>query len=187
MKKRTDVDFSKHEHRVEVFKCGKNEIRVDHFQVEDSRMRYIKLINTDDTLTVTGDYGNWVFCRPFVPSSDGGVSDCYWLEKLRTASVQVVSEFCSVETEKEIQELINSGLEDYGYKDTELDVLKEWFKDLLEYVDDEIEYTYYAYRYNKPAILDYEMIPFCKKINTWLLIIFDAFDEMCNRLKEQNG
>jgi len=42
-----------------------------HFQVGDSSTNYIQFINTDRVLTVTGDFGNWVFCRPFVPSPDG--------------------------------------------------------------------------------------------------------------------
>lgn len=45
--KRTTIDFSEHEHRVEIFKCGEKEIRVDHFQVGNSRMNYIQFINTD--------------------------------------------------------------------------------------------------------------------------------------------
>jgi len=184
---RTGVDFSKHEHRVEIFKSEKNEIQIDHFQVGSNNCKYIQFINTDRTLTVTGDYGNWVFCRPFVPSEDGYVSDGYWLEKLKILSEQDSAlSFDSEETTKEIQELIDKGLEDYGYEGEELSKAKEWFKELLEEADDELEYTFKAYRdYSKPDFIDYEQIPFQKKVNNWLLIIFDAFDEICKRLEEK--
>jgi hypothetical protein len=186
MKNRTGVDFSKHEHRVEIFKNGEKEIRVDHFQVGNSNNGYIQFINTSRTLTVTGDYGNWVFCRPFHPSADGYVSGGYWLEKLRTLSTQKPGEYDGEETAAEIQKLIDTELEEYGYEGEELEKAKEWYTDLLAYTDDELEYTYKAYGENyKPNFIDDESIPFCKKINVWLLIIFDAFDEICRRLKEK--
>jgi len=183
MKNRTGKDFSKHVHRVEIFKNGDKEIRVDHFQVGDSNTRYIQFINTDRVLTVTGDYGNWVFCRPFHPSADGHVSDGYWLEKLSILSEQVAATYDGDETAKEIQTLIDTGLEEYGYEGDELERMKEWYTDLLSYTDDEYEYVYHAYRdYGRPNI-EPETIPFCKKLNNWLNVIFDAFDEICNRMK----
>lgn len=182
--KRSTIDFSKHKHRVEIFKSNKNEIRVDHFQVDSSRMLYIQFINTNEILTVTGDFGSWVFCRPFIPSKDGHVSDDYWLEKLRINSSQSAGDYDNSETAKEIEELISNGLEEYGYEGERLEEAKGWYTDLLEHSEDETEYTYYAYRhYDKPSFIDYEDIPFVKKINPRLNIIFDAFDEICYRLK----
>jgi hypothetical protein len=184
MKNRTGIDFSKHEHRVEIFKNGEKEIRIDHFQVGDSNNRYIQFINTDRVLTVTGDYGNWVFCRPFVPSADGCVSDSYWLEKLGTLSKQKAKSYDAEETAKNIKGLIDTGLEEYGYEGEKLEKAKEWYEELLLETDDELEYKYKAYRDNYiPRFIEYEDIPFCEKVDNWLLIIFDAFDEMCNRLK----
>jgi hypothetical protein len=184
MKKRTDFDFSNHTHRVEIFTSTKgNEIRVDHFQVGNKKRGYIKFVNDDNGLSVFGDFGNWIFCRPFHPMVNDFVSDGYWLEKLRAYSSQVYSEYDGKATAKEIQLLIDGGLEEYGYKDEELETIKEWYTDLLTYTDDEIEYTYHAYRdYGKPCNVDYENIPFCKKINPQLEIIFDAFDEICKRM-----
>lgn len=184
-KNRTGIDFGKHEHRVEIFKSEKSEIQIDHFQVGNSRMNYIQFINTNEILTVTGDFGNWVFCRPFVPSEDGYVSDPYWLEKLKIASKQDPGRYDSEATAKEIQELINKGLEDYGYKGEELKEMKEWYTDLLSYTDNEHEYVYHAYYESSPKNIDNESIPFCKSVDNWLLIIFDAFDEICKRLKEK--
>jgi hypothetical protein len=187
MEKRTNSDFSKHVHRVEIFKSDENEIRIDHFQVEKNNMLYIQFISTDRTLTVTGDYGNWVFCRPFHPSPDGFVSDHYWLEKLRTYSIQSFDEYDFDEIEKEITELIESGLELYGYEGDELIKAKDWFDELLDEIGDHISYEHKAYRdYNKPDFIDYDMIPITKLMPVQLEIIFDAFDEICKRLKDNN-
>lgn len=40
---------------------------------------------------------------------------------------------------------------------------------------------------NKPSFLDYEYIVFCTETNHWLLVIFDAFEEICKRLKEEKS
>lgn len=180
---RTGIDFSKHDHRVELFKCGEKEIRVDHFQVGNSRMEYIQFINTDEVLTVTGDFGNWVFCRPFVPSQKGRVSDSYWIEKLSIASEQKLDALDLDTIEVNIKELIDSGLEEYGYEGKELEQAKEWFGELLQETYDELSYLSKAYRdYYKPSFLEDEIIPCTKKIPVWLNIIFDAFEEICQRL-----
>lgn len=183
-KKRTDLDFSKHKHRVEIFKSDNgNEIRVDHLQKENSRMCYVKFVNDSEGLSVFGDFGNWIFCRPFHPSSTGFVSEGYWNEKLKISSTQDHAKYDSDETAKELQEMIDSGLEEYGYEGEKLEKAKEWFNHLLENTDDEVEYTYEVYRGRNPIDMDYEMIPFCKKGSVRLEIIFDAFDEICRRLK----
>jgi hypothetical protein len=181
-KKRTNWDFSKHTHRIEIFKSEEgNEIRVDHFQNGTSQMGYIKFVNDDRGLSVFGDFGNWIFCRPFHPSPKGYVCESYWNEKLKIGSSQDHAKYDSEETEKQINALINGGLEEYGFKEEELEKNIEFFKDLLSYVDDELEYTYHAYR-DCPQGVDNELIPLCKKGSVQLEIIFDAFDEICNRL-----
>lgn len=185
--KRTDINFSNHEHRVEYFKSenGDSLISVDHFQVGDSMASYIKFTNTAHNLVVTGDYGNWVFCRPFIPGVNNYVSDGYWLEKLSTYSNQVYSDYDSDETANEIMILVQTGLEEYGYEGDELKASKEWFSSLLYFVDDELEYTYHAYRGDKPSFIGYDEVPLVKKVDSRLLIIFDAYDEICNRLENK--
>ena len=54
-----------------------------------------------------------------------------------------------------------------------------------KHTDDEINYTYHAYRYNRPDFIEYDEIPYVKKGSPRLEIIFDAFDEICNRLKNK--
>lgn len=184
-KRRSVWGFENHTHRVEIFKNEKgDEIRVDHFQEGNSRMGYIKFVNDSEGLAVYGDFGNWIFYRPFVPSPDGYVSDGYWNEKLRISSSQDHNTFDSEATANELRSLINGNFEEWGYEGENLKEAIKWANTLLYYVDDELEYTYEAYRGANPTEMDYEDIPFCKIGSVQLDIVFDAFDEICNRLKK---
>jgi hypothetical protein len=58
----------------------------------------------------------------------------------------------------------------------------EWLKDIQSSVIDELDYTYKAYR-EKPSHVDYDEVPFQRIIHFQLKIIFDAFEEICKRLK----
>lgn len=120
-KRRTNVDFSNHKHSREVFKSEDgNKIIVDHFKKLNTTHGYIKLTNTFDSLLITGDYGNWVFNRPFIPSSGESVCDNYWLEKMRMSSQQKFDELDWDNIEQDINNLINGGLEEIGYDGDEL-------------------------------------------------------------------
>ena len=74
--KRTDVDFSKHDLTI---------IKRENYLLHDLKSpdfdytERVKFINIEGVLVVTGDYGNWIFCREFHPSSQGYVSDNYWI------------------------------------------------------------------------------------------------------------
>lgn len=185
MKNRTGIDFSKHEHRIEIFNNGEKDIRIDHFQIGNSQMQYIQFINTDRNLFVIGDYGHWVFCRPFIPSPGGHVSDGYWVEKLKMMSAQDPYEYSPEETANDIQELLDHGLEEHGYQEEELKEAKEWYSELLKETDDYLDYISKAYRDpHKPSFIDYEDIPRQNILNIQLEIIFDAFDEICRRIEE---
>jgi len=182
MKKRTDVDFSNHE----LFVTKNDDILIHHFKHKNyDRMYGIKFINTSGIMSVTGDYGNWIFCREFHPSSEGFVSDGYWMEKLKNSSSQEGYVFDSDATKEEIQLGIDSQLEGYGFVDKELTEAKEYYKELLDYVElSEWEYTSFAYQ-NHPNFFGGEMVPHQKETKVWLKIIFDAFDEICSVLKKQ--
>ena len=181
-KKMTNWDFSEHTHTVEEFKSDKgNTIRIDHLRKGNSNCGYVRFVNDDYGLSVFGDFGNWIFCRPFIPSHEAYVCVGYWNEKLKIGSSQDHAKYDPEETDKELRLLIHeiaTNKEDYEKPDN----LIEFYSDLLDYVDDEIEYTYHAFRYNMPSFLDYEDIPFVKKGSYQLLIVFDAFNEICNRL-----
>jgi hypothetical protein len=169
--KRTNVDFSKHELIIE-----KNDnVLIHHFKKPGTFFDSVKFINTSGILAVTGDYGNWIFCREFHPSKDGGVSDGYWIEKLRSASTQKPYDFDSDIAQKEIANLLES--EDYNFTIEE----REWLESLSDTAYDG-EYAYIAEAMNRPNDFEAEMIPRGEKVNYWLEVIFDAFEEICKRL-----
>ena len=171
MKKRTDVDWKKHELIIKEDSLTK----IWELKKPKSRMGWVRFVSTCDCLMVTGDYGNWVFCREFWPSPDGRVSDEYWIEKLTIASTQNPYEFDYEVTEKSLKEAIEEcGEEDEG--------LKEYYESCLGETDWEIGYDYCSYNY--PSDCGYECIVKEQKVKIWLQIIFDAFEEICRRLKE---
>lgn len=181
---RTGIDFSDYE----VIVTEREGLLVHELKRNGySKMYSIKFINTNDIMAVTGDYGNWIFCREFHPSADGGVSGGYWLEKLSIASTQEGREFDSEATREEIQEGLDGGLAEYGYEGKELEEAKEYYESLLEYVE-ESQWYYEAYAYqNMPSFFDSEDVPNAKKTKVWLQIIFDGFDEICRRMKEEGN
>lgn len=99
--KRTDVDFSKHE--LSVIKESDNCI-IYVLKIPGTVVNMIKFINVDGICAVTGDFGNWIFCREFHPAAKNYVSDGYWLEKLRTSSSQKPSKYDSERTAEAIRE-----------------------------------------------------------------------------------
>ena len=60
----------------------------------------------------------------------------------------------------------------------------DWIESLQNNVDDEHEYVHIAYR-EKPNNIDYESVPFGTKRHFWLDAVYDAFDEMCQTLKNE--
>jgi hypothetical protein len=179
LKKRTTVDFSKHIVLETHFQNENHSLDIWDMKIPDSNYTHrIKFINSCGILTVDGDFGRWTFCREFHPSAEGYISDGCWGEKLSIGSEQTYSKYDAERTEKEIKQLIRKGLKEYGYEGDELKQLKEQLTDLLPYVDDELEYTYKAYR---ECDIDYELVPFCKTTHRWLEVIFDAFEELCRR------
>jgi hypothetical protein len=179
MSKRTDVDWSKHE-----LKITKN----DHVMIHDlknpnSLINRVRFINTCGIMAVNGDFGNWIFCREFHPYSEfGGVCDSYWCEKLRIASTQEPSNYDSEATRKALLKELNEDYKDHEYNLKEEHEWLKYIKGCLSCVDDELEYKYYAYR-EYPSFCDHECVIFVKDINYWLKVVFDAFEEICKRLK----
>ena len=179
---RTDVDFSKHE----LIVTESEEILIHHLKEPGTIIYNVKFINTNDIMAVTGDCGNWIFCREFHPSAGGMVSSGYWLEKIQINSTQDGQVFSEEYTREEIEEGINGGLADYGYKGDELQQVVDYYKDLLNYVDlQEWEYVSFAYN-NFPPFMDAESVPFVKDTKANLKVVFDAFDEICRRMKDEN-
>lgn len=175
--KRTGIDFSKHELLV-----TQNEyVNIWHLKIPDTIHNNIKFTNVSGVLVVTGDFGNWIFCREFHPSADGYVSAGYWDEKLQISSVQKSHIFDTDETKKQINEFVSTFEDSFGQEMNEDET--DWVESLRSSVDDEHKYIYTAYREN-PSSIDYESIPFGKVRHRWLDIIYDGFDHICQLCKE---
>ncbi len=182
---RTDIDFSEHI----VIETKQDNLLIYDFRIPETQMNRIQFINTNGILAITGDFGNWIFCREFHTSKDGYVSDHYWCEKLQISSTQTYSDYSSKETKEELRRKLKEYIEEqksedenFNEHDEENEIL-EYFKECIRRVDDELDYTSYAYR-EYPDGLDGEDVVFVKEIKYRLKLIFDAFDEMCRRLKE---
>ena len=180
LKRRTNIDFSNHELLI-----TKNElIKIHHLKQPNTMVDSIKFINTERILAVTGDYGNWIFCREFNPSHDGYVSDYYWLEKLKISSSQEGTKFSGDKTKAEINDLIDKRVDDTWCPEHRDDAIS-YYKSLLDYVScGEHEYLEYAYN-NYPDFMDYECVPIVNEIKYWLKAVFDGFEEICKRLKNE--
>ena len=176
--KRTTIDYSKH-----VITETKSEgLLVHHFGEPGTSYNSMTFINTNGIMAVTGDFGNWMFCREFHPSPEGRVSDHYWHEKLQNSSTQNGYIYDSDATYVALQAEINGGYESYGYTDTNLEEMIEYGKECLELVHDKYGYELYAYRENPHG--DAENVICLYKTHIWLEYIFDGFDEICLRMKE---
>jgi hypothetical protein len=172
MKSRTQVDWSKHT----LTSNETPELKVHHLHIPGMYQDSVKFINTQGICAVTGDYGNWIFCREFVPAADNYVSDGYWCEKLRNSSTQSSHQFDAEMARYEIEQL---------RKDEDLTEEESEWLDELESAADNGEYSYIACAMNRPESFDTENIPIGRSVHIWLLTVFDAFDEICRRLKDQ--
>lgn len=173
MGKRTNIDFSNH--TITITKAPG--LLIHNFGVPGSSLNRIRYINTTGIMAVTGDFGNWIFCREFHPSEEGGVSDQYWCEKLKIASTQKYEDYDPDLTEAEIKRHLAE--EDLSDKE------RVYLAECLQYTEDEHTYIDFAYHHAVGGYEDGEYIPFKKRINSWLLYIFDGFDEICARLKTE--
>lgn len=170
---RKNLDWSKHDLIINKTK----DVTIHHLKKPDTTSQNVKFTNFDDVLVVTGSYGNYIFCKSFYPNPEGRVSDDYWLEKLTMNSCQEPEEFDPEGTIQEIDEkLKNPDL-------TEEE--KEYFEDIKSYVDEPYDGYYIVHSIEKlPKSIDYDDVPHIRKIISRLLYVFDAFEEICRRLKK---
>lgn len=187
---RRSVDFSEHNlWSTEYGDGGYVQTRIWGLKKDDSRVFSVEFINCRGVMTVTGDFGNFVFCREFHPSKDGYVSDGYWLEKLRMGSCQKPCVFDGEKTRDALAEFEKS-LEDQF----EGEVNGAEYEEAMEYVkacidashDVEWEYDSVAYG-DKPEWLECEDVPKGHILADYLNAVFDAFDEICRRMGEKEG
>jgi hypothetical protein len=174
----TNIDFSKHELTI----TEHGDFTVYELKKPSTVIHGITFICGKGITTVTGDFGNWVFCREFHPSPNEGVSRCYWDEKLTILSSQRCENYDDETTLKEIQEFKNNFPYNYDREMNEEEI--DWVEQLEENLFDEIDYTTVAYR-QKPSTIDYDSIPFGKKRHHWLEVIYDAFNIICGILNKE--
>lgn len=171
MKKRTNIDFSSHELTV----IENEHVTIHTLKKPGTVVHMIKYVNVAGKLMVTGDFGNWMFCRSFIPSENEYVSDGYWLEKLAISSTQVGEEFSETKTIQEIKERLAECGSDKKYKG--------YLKECLGRIEGDSSDAYKAWAYeNYPDHMDYECVPYATDTKFWLKVVFDGFDEMCKRL-----
>lgn len=180
MEKYTQVDFKDHK----LITSFSDDFKMWKLKKPNTITQSIAFINTHGILLVTGDYGDFTFCREFHPTSNGFVEPAYWCEKYRISTQQKSHEYSVEKTRKMLQEGIEYELEEYGYDENELNIMKKYYHQLLSVVElSEWEYISYAYDQYIPTFITAEDVPFCKEIRHCLLIVFDAFNEICQRLK----
>lgn len=171
--KRSKVDYTAHSLSV----VENEHVTIHHLKLPDTSMNSVKFINAGGVLAVTGDFGNWIFCREFHPSEKGFASEGYWREKMKISSCQEPSKYDADATEEEIKRRLKE--EDIS------DEYREYYNSLLNFLGDgEISYMYHAFN-DCPSSMDCEYVPYEKTVNFWFLCILDAFDEICTRIKTE--
>ena len=178
---RTINNWGKHELLIE-----ENElVTIHHLKMPGTETRAVKFINTQGLTVVTGDYGNWVFCRSFLPKKNQRIDDQFWLKELELLSTQKGNVFSTEKTEKGIKYLLEEGLKEYGYEDNELEEATHYCKLLLEHVDSRGEDYQFLAHNRCPSFFDFRLIPYEEETHYWLKAIFDAFEEICKRLDDK--
>lgn len=186
--KRTGIDFSEHE----LIITKNDNVLIHHLKKPNTVMDNVKFINVEGVLLVTGDYSRWSFCREFHPSAEGRVSDYYWCEKLSIGSSQTYSDYSPDKTHETLVEELDNYIKDKTEENPKFDEENEdddilnYYKNCISNTDDELDYTYCAYR-NLPKGIDGESVTFMKKIKPQLQVVFDAFEEICRRMKEEEN
>ena len=172
------LDLSKHVFtHTHIPKTGCMTTNIDIFKFEkiNTVTEGMTFINAEGIMSVTGDWGNWVFCRMFFPSASGHVSDSYWCEKLMNASKQDSHTHDNDIAIKEIDELLNDPDNEWSEEE------KEFWEELKGTAGS--EYEWIAVAMNRPRSIDAEQIPKGKILDCWLAVIFDGFDEICRRME----
>lgn len=172
--RRTTIDLSEHELVV-----NKSDIlTIYEFKIPGMFFkRAIFVAGSDIGITaITSDYGNWIFDHSFHPQKDKYVDDAYWIQKLRENSCQEPTVFDSAFCDSQIKELL----------DTQEDVLtdedREFLYGLQGSIINEQAYNNFVFANRDMWSDTYADLPTGRKVRQHLLILFDMFDEMCERI-----
>jgi len=173
--KRTQADFSEHV----MTETLSEHVKIWELKLPDSYTHSFTFINCKGVMTVTGDFGNYVFNREFHPSAKGFVSDGYWVEKMKLYSCQEPYEFDHDKTAEAIDEF-----EQDLIADDELDNERKDYIDSLRHANYNVEWMYDSTAYDYPCPVEAEAVPKGYVLHRYLLYVFDAFEEICRRMKE---
>lgn len=148
-------------------------------------MNSIQIIIGFGITSITGDFGNWIFGRELHPGPKNHVSDQYWLEKLRMVSSQDPYEFGEEATKKEIESWLDGSHEYFDPENPLTKEEREYLESCLDNCLGKYEYQRVAHYDNCGRFEDHEWVPMVMSVKTWLQIIFDGIDVMCDLLKPQ--
>jgi hypothetical protein len=152
------------------------------FKKPDSIEHRVIVINAYGVCSVTGDFGKWIFEKEFHLSGNcTKINDGYILQN--SPRTQELYEWDGELVRKEIEETIQQS---YDIESDEMsDEENEYWSGLINATYD-CEYTYIAKCMNRPSCIESENIPKSRqKLNPYLLAIFDAFEEICGRTKDE--
>ena len=187
MKSRADMDWSKHILTTE--KHG-DFATVHRLKKPNTGWEMVEFINIKGHgLLVCGDFGDWKFSRCFIPDRKNHVSDyfwmvseSYWIEKLKISNENidpfVFSKKILLEEIKNLEELYLE--EDDVLNKTEREEFNTWIDELRDCDSTEVLMSLCE---DAPGFIDGEDFPEGKDVCEWLKIVFDAFDEICRRMK----
>lgn len=184
--KRTGMDFENH---ILTITEAKDFGVIHYLHKPNTLTDSLKFINVGGVMSVTGDYGNWIFCREFIPSASSmRVSNGYMAEKLSISSCQEFKDFDHAATIAELKVKLQDYKEDCAFEEKEEDDdMIEYYETCIDKASEhKLDYTAYAYR-EMPKGIDYEDVVFIEDYKYWLKMVFDAFEEICLKLKEQEN
>jgi hypothetical protein len=181
--KRSGLDFSKHILEAHESTMGDEKIWQHYLRIPGQSSLGIKFTNVSGSLLVTGDFGNYVFSRRFVPSAESEkVSEHYWLEKIRMSSVQKPCSYDCDETISALDEAIKDA--DDKFSEEHVAEAKEYYEECKSLAGDEWDCVSWARR-NMPDFMDSEDIVVGYKLHDQLSVVFDAYDRIIDIYKEQ--
>lgn len=203
------VDWSKHELRKEILGDPTvNSHSVFELKVPNTRMNQVTFINAEGVCAVTGDYGNWIFCRTFNPETNCYMEPSYMAEKARIASNQSTHQFDYKGTIQEIKDKITEILIEGGaltveddnhlpeYTEPRAEQFEhlcnadiehiKWLVDCIEYAEHNNEQEYIQQASDSiPNHLCTDSIIVCREIQYWFRVVNEAWNEIRDRCAKQ--
>lgn len=193
MKKLTEINFTKHELLIDETDVA----RIYTLKIPGTQTYRVTFINSNGILAVTGDFGNWIFCREFDFKLQRPLNPGYAAEKLQINSCQNTKVYDSDATVKALHEAIinrvnevlhdedNSwvaqALEDESHDfEEDNDKFIRYYANCLNATDD--EFFYNAASRDFPYGLDDIIIRY--EYPPYFLIIVDAMNEITKRLNK---